>query len=88
MEAVNVDGMDPFVIKSVSMVPMVKIAVNNVVFIAMKPVAVTDLLDDVTMDVNQGGKALRAMKFVIKHCTVLTAQRIVDQIVSTLLAIT
>lgn len=44
------------------MVPMVNIAVNNVVFIAMKPEAVTDLLDDVTMDVNQGGKALRAMK--------------------------
>lgn len=44
------------------MVPMVKIAVNNVVFIAMKPVAVTGLLDDVTMDVNQSGKALRAMK--------------------------
>lgn len=43
------------------MVPMVKIAVNNVVFIAMKPVTVTDLLDDVTMDVNQDGKALRAM---------------------------
>lgn len=70
------------------MVPMVKIAVNNVVFIAMKPVAVTDLLDDVTMDVNKDGKALRAMKFVIKPSTVLTAQRIVDQIVSTLLAIT
>lgn len=48
------------------MVHMVKIAVNNVVFIAMKPVAVTDLLDDVTMDVNQGGKALRAMKVSVK----------------------
>lgn len=44
------------------MVPMVKIAVNNVVFIAMKPGAVTDILGNVTMDVNQGGKALRAMK--------------------------
>lgn len=70
------------------MVHMVKIAVNNVVFIAMKPVAAKDLLDDVTMDVNQGGKALRAMKFVIKPSTVSTAQRIVDQIVSTLLVIT
>lgn len=67
---------------------MVKIAVNNVAITAMKPGFVTDLLVDVTMDVNQGGKALRAMKFVIKHCTVLTAQRIVDQIVSTPLAIT
>lgn len=66
---------------------MVKIAVNNVAITAMKPEFVTDLLVDVTMDVNQGGKALRAMKFVIKHCTVLTAQRIVDQIVSTILAI-
>lgn len=67
---------------------MVKIAVNNVAITAMKPELVTDLLVDVTMDVNQGGKALGAMKFVIKPSTVLTAQRIVDQIVSTLLAIT
>lgn len=41
---------------------MVKIAVNNVAITAMKPEFVTDLLDDVTMDVNQGGKALCAMK--------------------------
>lgn len=67
---------------------MVKIAVNNVAITAMKPGFVTDLLVDVTMDVNQGGKALRAMNFVIKSCMVLTAQRIVDQIVSTPLAIT
>lgn len=40
---------------------MVKIAVNNVAITAMKPVFVTDLLDDVTVDVNQDGKALRAM---------------------------
>lgn len=40
---------------------MVKIAVNNVAITAMKPGFVTDLLVDVTMDVNQGGKALRAM---------------------------
>lgn len=40
---------------------MVKIAVNNVAITAMKPGFVTDLLDDVTMDVNQDGKALRAM---------------------------
>lgn len=55
---------------------MVKIAVNNVAITAMKPAFVTDLLVDVTMDVNQGGKALGAMKvsvnvvvlhFVLKH---------------------
>lgn len=36
---------------------MVNIAVNNVAITAMKPAFVTDLLDDVTVDVNQDGKA-------------------------------
>lgn len=87
MEVVKKDGWVLFVLENVLRDPMVKVAVNNVALTAMKPADVTDSQDDVTMGVNQDGKALHAMNIATKPCMVLTAQRIVDQIVSTFLVI-